>query len=171
MINEIEILDGILKYLLNNGNNSFSHIKEDIKLKAEFSQKVENNTLASAFIKLVNDGYVNVNEQTRGINMNKTPYVVECYNISFEGSFFIKNDGYRQASLEAQRKEDEYELLNGEQKLHATALLSLNRRMVLLTWAIAFGTLIAAIYYFLEILHFFGVYFDTTNFLFCIKPT
>ena len=35
MINEIEILDGILKYLLNNGNNSFSHIKEDIKLKAK----------------------------------------------------------------------------------------------------------------------------------------
>lgn len=168
---EIKILDGILKYLLNNGNNSFSDIKEDIKLKSQFSQEVEKNTLKSAFVKLVQDGYVNVNEQIRGINMNKTPYVVECYNISFEGMFFTKNGGYRQASFEAQRKANEYERLNDEQKLHATALLSLNRRMVLLTWAIAIGTVIASIYYFLEILHFFGVYFDTSNFLFCVKPT
>jgi hypothetical protein len=168
---ELEILDALLKYLLHNSDKSFSDIKEDVKLKAEISQKVENNTLDSALVKLVKDGYVNVNEQTRGINMNKTPYVVECYNISFEGMFFIKNGGYRQASLEAQRKANEYELLNAEQKLHATALLSLNRRMVRLTWAIAIGTLIASVYYFLEILHFFGVYFDTSNFLFCIKPT
>lgn len=87
---ELEILDALLKYLLHNSDKSFSDIKEDVKLKAEFSQKVENNTLDSALVKLVKDCYVNVNEQTRGINMNKTPYVVECYNISFEGMFFIK---------------------------------------------------------------------------------
>ena len=171
MNKELEILDGILKYLLNNGNNTFSYIKDDENLKSEIPQEVDKNTLASAFIKLVKDGYVNENKQTRGMNMNKTPYVVDCCNISFEGIFFIKNGGYRQASIEARRKEDAYELLNAEQKLHASALLSLNRRMVFLTWAIAIGTVIASIYYFLEILHFFGVYFDTSNFLFCVKPT
>lgn len=161
---EIEMLDGILKYLLNNGNNSFSDIKEDIKLKSQFSQEVEKNTLKSAFIKLVKDGYVNVNEQTKGINMNKTPYIVECYNISFEGIFFVKNGGYHQALLEAQRKENAYADLQIEQRRQSSALLRLNYWLV-------FGAIVVAIDSILNILNFFGVYFDTSNFLFCVKPT
>lgn len=171
MIDEIEILDGILKYLLSNGNDTFLNIESDIKQKSQFFKDIEKTTIESAFIKLVKDGYVNQTEKTRGMNMNKTPYVVECYTISFEGIFFIKIGGYHQALIEDQRKANEYELLNAEQKLHATALLSLNQRMVLLTWAIAIGTGIAALYYLLEILSFFGVYFDTSNLIFCIKPT
>lgn len=161
---EIKILDTVLKYLLHNGNNSFSFIKDDDKLKIEFSQEIENNTLASALIKLVKDGYVNINEQTVGLKMDNSPRNVDYYNISFEGIFFIKKGGYHQALLEAQRKENEYDDLKNEQRKQSASLVRLNRWMV-------FGAIVVAIDSILNILHFFGVYFDTSNFLFCIKPT
>jgi hypothetical protein len=157
MNKELEILDGILKYLLNNGNNSFSSIKDDDKLKNEFSQEVENNTLASAFDKLVKDGYVNVNEQTRGINMNKTPYVVECYNISFEGIFFINNGGYEKEHENNQKAEIESAELKRRQFLLEEKHSSIQGQIVFLTLVIAIGTLIPAVYYIIEILEFFGV--------------
>lgn len=164
MNKELEILDGILKYLLNNGNNAFSYIKDDEKLKNELSQEVENNTLASALIKLVKDEYVNSHLKKVGLNSDNTPVTVEYYNITFEGIFFIKRGGYRQEFLEAQRKENAYVILNAEQRKQSISLLWLNR------W-VAFGAVVVAIDSILNILHFFGVYFDTSNFLFCIKPT
>lgn len=164
MNKEFKILDGILRYLLKNGNKSFSSIKEDDKLKSEISLDIENNTLASAFIKLVKDGYVNINEQTIGLKMDNSPRNVDYYNISFEGIFFIKDGGYHQALLEAQRKENAYDVLKTEQRKQSISLLWLNR------W-VAFGAVVVAIDSILNILHFFGVYFDTSNFLFCVKPT
>lgn len=150
MNKELEILDGILKYLLSNGNNPFSYIKADDKLKSEFSQEVENNTLASAFIKLVKDGYVNINEQTIGLKMDNSPRSVNYYNISFEGIFFIKDGGYHQALLEVQRKENAYDVLKTEQRKQSISLLWLNR------W-VAVGAVVVAIDSILNILHFFGV--------------
>lgn len=164
MNKEFKILDGILRYLLKNGNKSFSSIKEDDKLKSEISLDIENNTLASAFIKLVKDGYVNINEQTIGLKMDNSPRNVDYYNISFEGIFFIKKGGYHQALLEVQRKENEYDDLKNEQRKQSASLVQLNRWMV-------FGAIVVAIDSILNILHFFGVYFDTSNFLFCVKPT
>jgi len=161
---ELEILDALLKYLLHNSNNSFSFIKADDKLKSEFSQEVESNILASTLLKLVKDGYVNTHLNKVGLNSNDTPRTVEYYNISFEGVFFIKNGGYRQAFLEVQRKENEYENLKTEQRKQSVSLLRLNRWLV-------FGAVVVAIDSILNILHFFGVYFDTSNLLFCIKQT
>lgn len=150
MNKELEILDGILKYLLNNGNNTFSFIKDDENLKSAFSQEVENNTLASAFIKLVKDGYVNINEQSIGLKMDNSPRSVNYYNISFEGMFFIKDGGYHQALLEVQRKENAYDVLKTEQRKQSISLLWLNR------W-VAFGAVVVAIDSILNILHFFGI--------------
>lgn len=157
MNKELEILDGILKYLLNNGNKTFSFIKDDENLKSAFSHKVENNTLESAFVKLVKDGYVNVNEQTRGMNMNKTPYVVECYNISFEGIFFINNGGYEKEHQNNQKAEIESAELKKRQFLLEEKHSSIQGQIVFLTLVIAIGTLIPAVYYIIEILKFFGV--------------
>ena len=161
---EQKILDELLMYLKDTKQNTFQLIKNDVKNKSTLIKDIDDKILYSALLKLVKDEYV-----SKDI-LNIGPYSSDIYTISFEGIFFINKGGYAQVLLEAQRKEDEYENLNSEQKLHASSLLSINRRMVYLTWAIAIGTLISAIYYLLEILHFFGVYFDISNYLFCIKP-
>ncbi len=159
---ELEILDALLKYLLHNSNNSFSFIKDDDKLKSEFLQEVENNTLASALLKLVKDGYVNSHLNKVGLNSDNTPRTIDYYNISFEGIFFIKNGGYHKALLETQRKENAYADLQTEQRKQASTLVKLN------CWLV-FGAVVVAIDSILNIMHFFGVYFDTSNFLFCVK--
>lgn len=157
MNKELEILDGILKYLLKNGNNSFSTISDDAKLKKEFSQEVEKNTLKSAFVKLEKDGHVNTNNQIIGMHMNQTPYIVECYNISFEGIFFINSGGYEKEAQNNQKKEIESAELKKRQFLLEENHSSIQFQLLVLTWVIAIGTFVAAIYYLLEVLKFFGV--------------
>lgn len=154
---ELEILDAILKYILKNGNNSFGFIKKDDKLKSTFSQEVENNTLASAFIKLEKDGYINSYLKKVGLNLDNTPRTVDYYNISFEGIFFIKNGGYEKELQKNQKAEIEFVELKKRQFLLEEKHSSIQCQLLFLTWVIAIGTFVAAIYYLIEVLKFFGV--------------
>jgi len=148
---ELKILDELLKTLsISNSVKWFEIINETLD-RCDFLTNVDHFTFQVALLKLVKDDYVI--ETNKDIDNPKKTH----YNISFEGLFFIKIGGYGQERLEVQIKEDAYELLNAEQKIYASSLLLLNRRLVFLTWIIAFGTSLAAIYYLLEILAFLGV--------------
>jgi hypothetical protein len=149
---EFKILDELLKYLLTSDCYSYVQIRNDTIIKSEFLKTVENFKFEAALEKLVKDEYVT----------KKTQDII-YYAISFEGICFIKNGGYHQALLETHRKENAYSDLQTEQKKQAISLLRLNRWLV-------FGAIVVAIDSTLNILHFFGVYFDVNNFLFCIKP-
>lgn len=156
---QLKILDELLEYLLTTELNRLEELRNDTIKKSEFLKSVNNFTFNSALKKLSKDGYViekykKIVTQKSNIQKTNTYYY---YDISFDSMFFIKNGGYRQEALVAQRKEDEYVLVNAEQKLHASSLLRANEKLAFLTWIIAIGTGIAAIYYLLEILAFFGV--------------
>lgn len=160
---ENKILDAFLKYLLNTEYNQFNEIRNDVYIKSEFLKTIDNSTLHSALLKLVKDEYVTEKSENVIDPFFNTPTTYYYYNISFDGMFFIKNGGYHLAFLEVQRKESVYDDLKNEQKKQSITLLRLNRWLV-------FGAIVVAIDSILNILHFFGVYFDTNNFLFCIKP-
>ncbi|WP_166926288.1 hypothetical protein [Flavobacterium poyangense] len=155
---ELKILDALLTYLKDTKHNTFQFIKSDVKNKSTFLKDIDDKILYSALLKLVKDDYVYEDLQKIGSLSGN------IYNISFEGIFFIKKGGYHQALLEAQRKENEYDDLKNEQRKQSASLVRLNRWMV-------FGAIVVAIDSILNILHFFGVYFNTSNFLFCVKPT
>jgi hypothetical protein len=155
---EQKILDELLSYLKDTNHNTFQFIKSDVKNKSAFLKDIDDKILYSALLKLVKDDYVYEDFQKIGSLSGN------IYSISFEGIFFINNGGYGQALLEVQRKENAYDVLQIEQKKQSISLLWLNR------W-VAFGAVVVAIDSILNILHFFGVYFDTSNFLLCVKPT
>ena len=161
---ELKILDELLKYLSITEHNTFSFLKNDANNKSEFLREIDNQTFYSALLKLVKDGYVNGSYQNTTDRIFNTPKVNEYFDISFEGMFFIKNGGYAKQNSENLKKETEYENIQTEQRKQAAALVRLNRWLV-------FGAIVVAIDSVLNILNFFGVYFDTSKFLFCIKPT
>ncbi len=160
---ELKILDELLKYLLITEYCEFAYMKNDANKNSEFLKDVENSTFHSALLKLVKDGYVNESSENTTDQIFNTPRTNYFYNISFEGMFFINNGGYAKQNAENLKKETEYENIRTEQRKQASALVRLNRWLV-------FGAIVVAIDSILNILHFFGVYFDTSNFLFCIKP-
>lgn len=160
----IKILDELLKYLSETEYNQFADIRNDINNKSDFLKDYDNSIIHSALLKLEKDGFVNTDSKDSIDPIFNSPRRDHYYKISFEGLFFIKNGGYKKQNSKKLKKETEYENLQTEQRNQASALVRLNRWMV-------FGAIIVAIDSILNILHFFGVYFDTSNLLFCIKPT
>jgi hypothetical protein len=159
---ELKILDELLKYLLITEYCEFAFMKNDANKNSEFLKDIESPTFHSALLKLVKDGYVNESSQNTTDEIFNTPRTNYFYQISFEGMFFIKNGGYAKQNSENLKKETEYESIQSEQRKQASALVRLNRWLV-------FGAIVVAIDSVLNILNFFGVYFDTSNFLFCVK--
>jgi len=155
---ELKILDELLKTLSNSNSVKWFEIMNETLDRCEFLKDVDHFTFQVALLKLVKDEYVI--ETNKDIDNPKKTH----YNISFEGLFFIKKGGYDQALLEVQRKENAYADLVTEQRKQSASLVVLNR------WVV-FGAIVVAIDSTLNILRFFDVYFDTSNFLFCIKPT
>jgi DNA-binding PadR family transcriptional regulator len=141
---ELEILDALLKYLKDTSHNTFQYIKSDVKNKSAFLKEIDDKTLYSALLKLVKDDYVYEDFQKMGtLNGN-------LYYISFEGLSFIAEGGYvsRNERNQAQDK-----------KLNDIAIVqSFQQKWIhRLTWIIGLGTLVAGVYYLIEILKFFGV--------------
>ena len=160
---EEKILDEILKYLLNTKFNSFDEIRNDANEKSDFLKEIDNLTFKSALKKLEKDGYVYIvseNKISKIFNNNITEYF---YSISFEGVIFLKYGGYVYQQVENQIEKIQLEKLQNNAVHQANEQLSLHRQVVFLTWAIALGTLIAGIYYILEILAFFGVLTSQKN--------
>lgn len=141
---ELEILDALLKYLKDTKHNTFTSIANDAKKESEFLKGIEDKTLHYALLKLVKDNYVNQDFQKIGtLNGN-------LYEISFEGLSFISEGGY---VLREKRNRLQDKKLND---IEITQ--SLQQKWILrLTWVIGIGTLVAGVYYLIEILKFFGI--------------
>jgi hypothetical protein len=141
---ELEILDALLKYLKDTNHNTFQFIKSDVKNKSAFLKEIDDKTLYSALLKLVKDDYVYEDFQKIGTLSGN------LYNISFEGLSFIAEGGYvsRKERNQAQDK-----------KLKDIVIVqSFQQKWIhRLTWIIGLGTLVAGVYYLIEILKFFGV--------------
>ncbi|MCD8423649.1 hypothetical protein [Tenacibaculum finnmarkense] len=146
----IKILDELLKYMTETNHDKFNQIRHDVNDKSDFLKDVDNPTLHSALLKLVKDGYVNRESEDSIDPLFKTPRTDYFYKISFEGLVFIKNGGYHNYYEKTRMKENELSDLKSQQSRHSTHL-------VFLTWLIALGTLIAGVYYILEILKTLGV--------------
>ena len=153
----IKILDELLKYLEITDFRTFAEMRNDANEKSEFLKDIDNFIFKSALLKLVKDGYVIEYSETitdRIFGGEKTNY---SYDISFEGIFFIKNGGYENEYRKNQKEQIEYSELKKKQYLLEEKQVSNQFQIVVLTWIIALGTLIAGLYYVLEILDFFGV--------------
>lgn len=160
---QIKILDELLKYLDKTEFTTFAKMRNDANKKSKFLKDIDNFIFKSALLKLVKDGYVLEYSENTTDRIFDGQIINYSYNISFEGIFFIKNGGYAKQNSENLKKETEYENIQTEQRNQASAIVRLNRWLV-------FGAIVVAADSILNILHFFGVYFDTNNFLFCIKP-
>ena len=154
----IKILDELLKCLSETEHTEFRYIRNDVNEKSDFLKDIDNSTLHSALLKLVKDGYVNQESENTTDQIFNTPKTNHYYKISFEGSFFIKNGGYenqyhKNQNIENSRNEmiERQNALEEKQSRNQTQL-------VVLTWIIALGTFVAAVYYFLETLKFFGIF-------------
>ena len=159
-----EILDHLLLVLKVTENEDFATIRMEANELTDVLKEVDNGTLRAALLKLVKDGFVDQTSINGTDRIFNTPVIHNTFQISFEGLVFIENGGYHSRMKENQRKENAYVDLQTEQRKQSASLVRLNR------W-IVFGAIVVAIDSILNILHFFGVYYDTTNCIFCIKPT
>lgn len=159
----IKILDELLKYLSITEHTQFVYIRNDINNKSEYLKDIDNFTLHSALIKLEKDGYVNTESKDSIDPLFKSPRKDHYYKISFEGLVFIKNGGYESEYQKNQKEQIEYSELKKKQSLLEEKQVSNQFQIVVLTWIIALGTLIAGLYYILEILEFFGVLTSQKN--------
>ncbi|WP_026452135.1 hypothetical protein [Aequorivita capsosiphonis] len=153
----LKILDEILRYLSKTEHTQFAYIRNDINEKSSFLKAIDNATLHSAILKLVKDGFVNQESEKTTDPLFNSPRTNNYYRISFEGLFFIKEGGYENQNQETKKKEIEYGKIQSEQKRQARNLVRLNYWLVVLTWVIAIGTFVAALYYLMEILKFFEI--------------
>lgn len=159
----IKILDELLKYLEITDFRTFAEMRNDANKKSEFLKDIDNFIFKSALLKLVKDGYVIEYSETitdRIFGGEKTNY---SYDISFEGIFFIKNGGYENEYQKNQIQQIEYSDLQKKQSDLELKQLKIQSQLVLLTLIVALGTLIAGLYYILEILAFFGVLISQKN--------
>lgn len=154
----IKILDDLLKYLVETEYNEFAYIRNDVNDKSEFLKNIDNRTLHSALLKLVKYGYVNQESEKTTDRLFNTPRTDHYYRISFEGLVFIKNGGYENEFHKSQSIESlKNEMIQRQNDLEEKQSRN-QTQLVVLTWVIALGTLIAGVYYFLEILGFFGTF-------------
>lgn len=129
-------VDKILNFLKDRSGLSADFSKEyiwNLYVKKTPELKINRQLYDEILQKLVEDGYIR--ETKVGENQ-------PTYHLTVQGYLF---DGYINSQMETQ-------------KLQQSAI-SLSRRTFWMTVAIAFGTLVAAIYYLLEILnHWYCVY-------------
>ena len=152
----IKILDELLKYLVETEHNEFAYIRNDVNNKSDFLKNIDNRTLHSALLKLVKDGYVNQESEKTTDRIFNTPRTDYYYRISFEGLVFIKNGGYHYQYQKNQTLENLKNEMTERQNALELKQSRVQGQIAFLTWIIALGTLIAGVYYLIEILKAFG---------------
>lgn len=158
---EIKLLDDILKYLIYIQKAEKPYIVGSNKIDNSFIN-IDNNLFKSAILKLKNDNYIYFGNNVKlEIINNRT--IAGLINMSFEGIMFINQGGYQSYYNKLQIEQNLMSDLKSEQRIHSSALVRLNRWMVGLTIFVAIGTLIAGVYYVLEILSFFGILTSQKN--------
>lgn len=156
-MNNFKILDELLKYLEITEYRTFSEMRNDANDKSDFLKDIDNFIFKSALLKLVKDGYVTEYSKNTTDKIFNTPRTDYFYDISFEGICFINNGGYEFEYRKSQTQQIEYSDLQKRQSLLEEKQLKIQSQLVFLTFLVALGTLIAGLYYVLEILSFFGV--------------
>ena len=159
----LNILDDLLRYLLITKHNQFNSFVQDKDNKTILLNLIDNSILHSALLKLVKDGYVNQNSDNVTDRIFGTTKTDHYFKISFEGTVFIENGGYENEYQKTQKEQNDYSELKKKQSLLEEKQISNQFQIVVLTWIIALGTLIAGLYYVLEILDFFGVLTSRKN--------
>ena len=153
----IKILDELLKFLSKTEHTEFAYIRNEIEQKSNFLKEIDNPTLHSALLKLVKDGYVNQKSKNGTDQLFNSPRTYDYYTISFEGLVFIDCGGYENQIRKNQSIESLKNEMTEQQNAFEEKQVRFQGQIAFLTWIIALGTLIAAVYYFLEILKFYGI--------------
>jgi len=150
---EIKLLDDILRYLIYIQKSEKPYIVNAKDIDLQF-QDVNKQFFSSAIKKLVDDGYIYLEENVN-LNYIKPTVIAGFCDITIDGILFIKIGGYENYYNKLQIEENLMSDLKSEQRRHSNSLVRLNRWLVILTLVIAVGTLVAALYYSIEILSFF----------------
>jgi hypothetical protein len=158
---EIKLLDDILKYLLYIQKAEKPYHVGNNEIDSSFLN-IEKNLFKSAILKLKNDNYIYFGNNVELKNINNF-HIAGLVDLTLDGILFINSGGYQNHYNKLQIEQNLMSDLKSEQRRHSTALVNLNRWMVGLTIVVALGTLIAGLYYILEILAFFGVLTSQKN--------
>lgn len=152
---EIKLLDDILKYLLHIQKAEKPYIVGLKPIDSSFI-KIDNSFFKSAILKLLKDDYIYLGNNVELKNINNLS-IAGLIEITFDGIIFINQGGYQNYYNKLLIEQNLISEIKDEQRRHSKALVHLNRWMVGLTIVVAIGTLIAAIYYLVEIFSFFGI--------------
>lgn len=160
----LEFLDKIISILKANKNKLTSHQISVLFITDEFYSLYKKDFHLDNYLPiLIKDGYVKETEELSEIDNSNIKY----YSLSAEGLSFIGyiNSYYNAMSEEEQRKKMFDNQLSLNKSILSTnrSIISTNFWMKFLTGIIAFGTLVAAIFYLLEILKFFGLFCSCSN--------
>ncbi len=152
---EIKLLDDILKYILHVQNAKKPYIIGSHDIDNSFLE-INDSLFKSAILKLKNDNYIyfGKNVELRHVGNSNIAGLVE---ITISGILFINSGGYQNYYNKLQIEQNSMSDLKSEQRRHSASLVRLNRWLVVLTWVIAIGTFVAALYYLIEILKHFGI--------------
>jgi len=148
---ELKILDELLTTLLVSNSVKHDKIINETIYRCQYLENVEQYTFQMALLKLSKDDYV----MLTNINVNEP--IKSDFRISFEGIVFNKNGGYEKQNKKNLQMETEVSEIEKRQSALESKNTSLQYQLVVLTYLIAFGTLLSSIYYLLEVLAFFGV--------------
>lgn len=155
-LNPLYQLDVVLRFIKNKNNPPKSKIGEITK--GVFNELGLHELVILQIVnKLIKDGYVDYDE--RNINSHYPPSfnapvdIVRDYFVTFEGNFFLlKPGGYVRQEVLDLSENRQLEKLENAQKVS-------RNQMNFLTGVIAVGTLVAAIYYGIEIYKEFHLFF------------
>ena len=160
----LEFLDKIISILKTNKNKLTFHQINVLFITDEFYSLYRKDFQLDNYLPiLIKDGYVKETEELSEIDNSKIKY----YLLTAEGLSFIGyvNSYYNTMSEEEQRKKMFDNQLSLNKSILSTnrSIISTNFWMKWLTGVIAFGTLVAAIFYLLEILKTFGLFCSCSN--------
>jgi DNA-binding PadR family transcriptional regulator len=138
---EFKLLDDLLNVIANlNRKSDFNSIQNILRLQYPYRNKISEQVIYRAFRKLRKDGYVTEVKETLSNEMGaNTLAVFISYEVSFEGIVFSKFGGYSQETNNQLRR-DNQDARNRNQ-------------LLFLNIVIALGTLIAGVYYLIQIFY------------------
>lgn len=138
---EFKLLDDLLNIIANlNKRADFNSIQNILRLQYPYTNEISEQVIYSAFRKLLKDGYVTQVKETLSNEFGKNILAeITSYEVSFEGIVFSKFGGYSQEKNNQLRR-DKQDTRNRNQ-------------LLFLNIVIALGTLIAAIYYLIQIFY------------------
>ena len=150
----LEFLDKIISILKTQNKKLTAHEIHILFITDDFYSLYRKDFHLNNYLPiLIKDGYIKETEElskTDGFqNTNIKYYSLTADGLDFEG---YVNSNYSKLSLEQENK-----LLRLSQIELNRSTLSTNRRMICLTRWIALGTIIAALYYLIEILKFYKI--------------